>query len=154
MLHKNITAGDLHYIQQWEPADSTARLALSVVPADVGKVARQLDTNVFYLLMDDSPMTWADISTAGSGTVTSVTSANADATVATTTTTPVITIVQTPALRSATTTVEVASATAPTSGQVLTATSGTAATWQTPSAGGGGNGAGENIYLKLNFQGF
>jgi len=41
------------------------------------------------------------------------------------------------ALKSATTTVDVSAATAPTSGQVLTATSGTAATWQTPSGGGG-----------------
>lgn len=39
------------------------------------------------------------------------------------------------ALLSATTTVNVSSATAPTSGQVLTATSDTAATWQTPSSG-------------------
>lgn len=37
------------------------------------------------------------------------------------------------ALKSATTTVDVAAATAPTSGQVLTATGTTAATWQTPS---------------------
>ena len=42
------------------------------------------------------------------------------------------------ALKSATTTVNVSSATAPTVGQVLTATSSTAATWQTPSGGGGG----------------
>jgi hypothetical protein len=42
------------------------------------------------------------------------------------------------ALKSATTTVSVSAATAPTNGQVLTATSGTAATWQTPSGGGGG----------------
>lgn len=41
------------------------------------------------------------------------------------------------ALASVTTEVNVASATAPTSGQVLTATSGTDATWQTPSAGAG-----------------
>jgi len=40
-------------------------------------------------------------------------------------------------LKSATTTVAVSSATAPSSGQVLTATSSTAATWQTPSGGGG-----------------
>lgn len=40
------------------------------------------------------------------------------------------------ALKSATTTVDVSAATAPTSGQVLTATSSTTATWQTPSAGG------------------
>jgi hypothetical protein len=43
------------------------------------------------------------------------------------------------ALRSATTSVDVAAATAPTSGQVLTATGGTAATWQTPSGGGSGD---------------
>lgn len=40
----------------------------------------------------------------------------------------------TQALASATTTVNVSSATAPINGQVLTATSGTAATWQTPSS--------------------
>lgn len=39
-------------------------------------------------------------------------------------------------LHSATTTVSVSAATAPTTGQVLTATSGTVATWQTPSGGG------------------
>jgi len=40
-------------------------------------------------------------------------------------------------LNSATTTVAVNSATAPTTGQVLTATSGSAATWQTPTSSGG-----------------
>lgn len=40
------------------------------------------------------------------------------------------------ALKSATTTVDVAAATAPSTGQVLTATDSTHATWQTPSAGG------------------
>lgn len=39
-------------------------------------------------------------------------------------------------LKSATTTVSVSAATAPTNGQVLTATSSTTATWQTPAAGG------------------
>ena len=43
---------------------------------------------------------------------------------------------KTDALNSATTVVNVSSATAPTSGQILTATSGTAATWQTPASGG------------------
>lgn len=40
------------------------------------------------------------------------------------------------ALNSATTVIDVSAATAPTTGQVLTATSPTAATWQTPSTGG------------------
>lgn len=77
--------------------------------------------------------TWATPS-GGVGSVTEVSSANSDITVATGTSTPVLTLVQSPALRSATTTVDVSAASAPTSGQVLTATSGTAATWQTPSA--------------------
>ena len=68
---------------------------------------------------------------AGAGTVTNVSSANADATITNPTTTPIITIVQTPALRSATTTVNVSASTAPTVGQVLTATGPSAATWQT-----------------------
>jgi len=70
--------------------------------------------------------------------VKTVTSANADITVSPTTINPVITMVQAPALRSASTTIDVSAATAPTTGQVLTATSGTAATWQTPAAGGAG----------------
>lgn len=41
------------------------------------------------------------------------------------------------ALKSATTTVDVSAATAPTNGQILTATSGTTATWQTAGAGAG-----------------
>lgn len=151
MLHKNITTGDVHYIQNWSVADNTARDALSVVAADVGKVCQVTGTSTYYLLTNNSPMTWQSLG-AGSGTVTSVTSANADATIANTTTTPVITIVQAPALRSATTTVSVSAATAPTSGQVLTATSGTTATWQTPTGGSGGTGA--NIFLQTNFQGF
>jgi hypothetical protein len=47
------------------------------------------------------------------------------------------TVTQSRGLKSATTTVSVSAATAPTSGQVLTATSSTTATWQTPSGGGG-----------------
>lgn len=51
-------------------------------------------------------------------------------------------------LRSATTVVSVSAATAPSSGQVLTATSGTAATWQTPS--GGGTPAGSSGQFQFN----
>ena len=51
----------------------------------------------------------------------------------------------TDALNSATTTVDVSAATAPTTGQVLTATSSTAATWQ--AAAGGGNGFEEPVTI-------
>ena len=46
------------------------------------------------------------------------------------------TVTQARGLKSATTTISISGATAPTSGQVLTATSGTNATWQTPGTGG------------------
>jgi len=52
-------------------------------------------------------------------------------------------------LRSASTVVSVSAATAPSSGQVLTATSSTAATWQTPS-GGGGSPAGSSGQMQYN----
>lgn len=60
------------------------------------------------------------------------------------------------ALKSATTTVTVSTATAPSSGQVLTATSGTAANWQTPSGGSSNTkwvGAGELIPRVTNGAG-
>jgi hypothetical protein len=51
-------------------------------------------------------------------------------------------------LKTATTTVSVSAAAAPTAGQVLTATSGTAATWQTP--GGGGGIGGSDTQVQFN----
>lgn len=62
MLHKNITVGDVHYIQQWSVANSAARLALSVASTDIGKICLQTDTNVWYLLTNNSPMTWEQLS--------------------------------------------------------------------------------------------
>lgn len=50
-------------------------------------------------------------------------------------------------ISSTTTNVDTSAATAPTTGQVLTATSGTTATWQTPSGGGGYGGIGWGTYL-------
>lgn len=56
------------------------------------------------------------------------------------------------ALKSATTTIDVAAATAPTTGQILTATSSTTATWQTAATGGGG--VGSSLYLNANQGGY
>jgi hypothetical protein len=58
MLHKDIGLGYNHKIHQWEPANEAARLALSVTVDDIGKIARQLDTGDFYLLVDNSPLDW------------------------------------------------------------------------------------------------
>lgn len=50
----------IHTIIAYAYADSTARLAaIGFTPADVGKVAVDLDTNDLSWLVDDSPITWA-----------------------------------------------------------------------------------------------
>src|SRR5687767_8066607 len=46
----------------WEYADAAARTgATGFTASDVGKFARQLDTNVLYMLTDDSPVTCAAV---------------------------------------------------------------------------------------------
>jgi hypothetical protein len=65
MLHENAVVGDIHYIQNWSVADNTARDALSVAAADVGKVCQVTGTSSYYLLTDDSPMTWTELGGSG-----------------------------------------------------------------------------------------
>ena len=51
-------AEGIHVIHNWDVADATARNAIVVVAADVGKVCRQQDNGVFYLLDSVGPTTW------------------------------------------------------------------------------------------------
>ena len=60
-LHKDLAITELHRIQSLEFADATARGAYAATAADVGRVCQQLDTNAFYILQDDSPLTWEQI---------------------------------------------------------------------------------------------
>lgn len=66
MLHRASTHVNNHVIQSWEVADEAARLALVVTPDDIGRVALQLDTEVFYLLMSIAPV-WQELGASGSG---------------------------------------------------------------------------------------
>lgn len=63
--HSDAPAGEIHVWANWEVADSTARLALTVAAGDVGKVAWQQDDDSFWLLADDSPMTWVQLTGPG-----------------------------------------------------------------------------------------
>ena len=66
--HVDIDVGEIHLAHTWEYADATARGASSgFVPGDVGKLARQIDTNALWMLTDDSPATWAYIGGATAG---------------------------------------------------------------------------------------
>jgi hypothetical protein len=63
--HVDISTGEIHIVHNYSYADSTARLAASgFVSADVGKVARQADNNSFWILVDESPITWSPMNAA------------------------------------------------------------------------------------------
>lgn len=60
MLHKNIPAEDNHAAYTWAVADEAARLALSVVSADIGKICWQQDADLFFFLKATTP-TWVSL---------------------------------------------------------------------------------------------
>jgi hypothetical protein len=70
-LHKNSTGNDIHVIYAFTYVSSVARnAATGLIAADIGKVARQLSDETFWILVDNSPLTWSQISvSSGAGTV-------------------------------------------------------------------------------------
>lgn len=66
--HSAYAAGSVHMPFNWVVADAAARTALSVTAADVYKACWQIDTSAIYILVDDSPVTWAAISGGSGGT--------------------------------------------------------------------------------------
>lgn len=66
-FHKDIAIGDGHIVHQWEYADTTARLAATPSSSDIGKVARQLDNDTYWVLKDNSPLTWGRLDGGGGG---------------------------------------------------------------------------------------
>ena len=71
-LHRDVSTGNVHVVHNWTYADQATREAASLLPADVGKVAWQLDDDTFWILKDDSPLTWVALGGGGSGAVDSV----------------------------------------------------------------------------------
>ena len=65
--HKDLTKGEMHILQNWEVADTTARDALSVTASDEGKVCRTTGDDKFYVLQDYSAPTWLEIGGSGGG---------------------------------------------------------------------------------------
>lgn len=51
-----------HGVVNWEFASAAARTgATGVLPADIGKWAKQTDNNTYWELTDDSPLTWLQV---------------------------------------------------------------------------------------------
>jgi hypothetical protein len=64
-LHKDLEIAENHRIQCLEYADSTAREgATGLVSSDIGRVAHQTNDGSFWILVDDSPLTWGAITVA------------------------------------------------------------------------------------------
>ncbi len=58
-LHKDLIGADIHVAHAFTFANDAARTgATGLVPADVGKIAKQTDTNEYWILTDDDPVTW------------------------------------------------------------------------------------------------
>jgi len=62
-LHKNSTGNDIHVIYAFTYVSSVARnAATGLIAADIGKVARQLNDETYWILVDNSPLIWTQIS--------------------------------------------------------------------------------------------
>jgi len=65
-LHKDLIPEQIHAPLSFSYTDSATREgATGLLPVDVGKFARQLDDNSVWMLVDDSPVTWATVSGQG-----------------------------------------------------------------------------------------
>lgn len=67
-FHKNLTGSDVHVPYAFSYANSTARAAATgFTSLDVGKFARQVDSNTIWMLTNHSPISWAQIGAAAGG---------------------------------------------------------------------------------------
>lgn len=60
-LHRTTPASENHPIQGWEVSNATARAALPLTVADLGRVARQHDDGSLWSLRSVSPVEWRQI---------------------------------------------------------------------------------------------
>ena len=62
--HSEMTLANVHPPHRWEFADATARGALVAAPTDLYSVGLQLSDFSYWILIDDSPLTWQAVSAA------------------------------------------------------------------------------------------
>lgn len=63
--HKDLVVGHIHLAYNWSYADAAARTAATgFVAGDVGKIARQVDTNTLWMLTATTP-TWVQVGGTG-----------------------------------------------------------------------------------------
>lgn len=67
-FHKDEAGLSLHALHAFTFATAVERVAgtgYTITAADIGKVAKQTDTNRFYLLVNNSPLTWSEVTAPG-----------------------------------------------------------------------------------------
>ena len=71
VIHKTLSPANNHIVHSFEYADATARTAATgFLSTDVGRVARQLSDNTFWVLVSISPISWTGIGSGGGGSLT------------------------------------------------------------------------------------
>jgi hypothetical protein len=67
-LHTNLSTGDVHIVYNWTYADQATReAATGFVLADEGKLARQLDDNTLWMLIDYTSNEWLGVTSGSEG---------------------------------------------------------------------------------------
>lgn len=67
-FHKDEAGSSLHALHAFTFATAVERVAgtgYTITAADIGKVAKQTDTNRYYLLVNNSPLTWSEVTAPG-----------------------------------------------------------------------------------------
>ena len=66
--HKDIPASEIHKLVNWEFTNSTSRLAEPVTTDDIHKLAFEVSTGTYHMLLNTTP-TWVQILTEGDGAI-------------------------------------------------------------------------------------
>ena len=61
MLHKDLNQSQNHVVSTWVVADAAARLALTPLSGDVGKVCWQQSDDSLWILKNHSPAAWVEL---------------------------------------------------------------------------------------------
>jgi len=66
--HKDEVGSSLHVVNALTYADAATRLAgAGLIAADIGKIAKQTDTDRYYILLNNSPVQWSEVTAPSNG---------------------------------------------------------------------------------------
>ena len=66
MRHELIPLEYRHPVHRWEVANAAGLSLLATTAADIGQIARQLDTGAFHILASQAPLVWTQLAASSS----------------------------------------------------------------------------------------